>query len=79
MEDLIERQKLAKARMEGVKAICISVGVDFKPVLHKVKELIDANAPKEEIFKQIDSLLSLIAQMERFSHSKDKENEENDE
>ena len=66
MEDLTERQKLAKARMEGMQAICISVGVDFKPVLNKVKELINTNAPKEEIIKEIDSLLGLIAQMERF-------------
>lgn len=67
MEDLTERQKLAKARMEGMQAICISVGIDFKPVLHKVKELINTNAPKEEIIKEIDSLLGLIAQMEKFS------------
>ena len=57
--------------MEGMKTICTSVGVDFKPVLNKVKELINTNAPKEEIFKEIDSLLDLIAQMERFSKNKE--------
>lgn len=71
MEDVSEQQKLAKAKMEGMKTICISVGVDFKPVLNKVKELINTNAPKEEIFKEIDSLLDLIAQMERFSKNKE--------
>lgn len=70
MEDLPERQKLAKARMEGVQAICTSVSIDFKPVLNKVKDLVNTNAPKEEIIKEIDSLLGLIAQMERFSHRK---------
>ena len=69
MEELTERQKLAKAKMEGMKTICTSVGVDFKPVLNKVKELINTNASKEEIFKEIDSLLGLIAQMERFSET----------
>ena len=54
-----------------MKTICTSVGVDFKPVLNKVKELINTNAPKEEIFKEIDSLLDLIAQMERFSKNKE--------
>ena len=67
MEELSEQQKLAKAKMEGMQAICTSVGVDFKPVLNKVKELVDTNAPKEEIIKEIDSLLGLIAQMEKFS------------
>lgn len=67
MEELSEQQKLAKAKMEGMKTICTSVGVDFKPVLNKVKELINTNASKEEIFKEIDSLLGLIAQMEKFS------------
>lgn len=57
--------------MEGMKTICTSVGVDFKPVLNKVKELINTNAPKEEIFKEIDSLLDLIAQLERFSKNKE--------
>lgn len=71
MEDVSEQQKLAKAKMEGMKTICTSVGVDFKPVLNKVKELINTNAPKEEIFKEIDSLLDLIAQMERFSKNKE--------
>ena len=66
MEELSEQQKLAKAKMDGMKTICTSVGVDFKPVLNKVKELINTNASKEEIFKEIDSLLGLIAQMERF-------------
>jgi hypothetical protein len=67
MEDVSEQQKLARIKLEGMKTICTSVGVDFKPVLNKVKELINTNAPKEEIFKEIDSLLALIAQMERFS------------
>ena len=67
MEELTERQKLAKAKMEGMKTICTSVGVDFKPVLNKVKELINTNASKEEIFKEIDSLLGLITQLEKFS------------
>ena len=67
MEELTEQQKLAKAKMDGMKTICTSVGVDFKPVLNKVKELINTNASKEEIFKEIDSLLGLIAQMEKFS------------
>ena len=71
MEEVSEQQKLAKAKMEGMKTICTSVGVDFKPVLNKVKELINTNAPKEEIFKEIDSLLDLIAQMERFSKNKE--------
>lgn len=57
--------------MEGMKTICTSVGVDFKPVLNKVKEFINTNAPKEEIFKEIDSLFDLIAQMERFSKNKE--------
>ena len=71
MEDVNEQQKLAKAKMDGMKTICTSVGVDFKPVLNKVKELINTNASKEEIFKEIDSLLGLIAQMERFSKNKE--------
>ena len=66
MEELSEQQKLAQAKMEGMKTICTSIGVDFKPVLNKVKELINTNASKEEIFKEIDSLLGLIAQMEKF-------------
>ena len=74
MEELSEQQKLAKAKMEGMKTICTSVGVDFKPVLNKVKELVNTNASKEEIFKEIDSLLGLIAQMERFSKVNKEEN-----
>ena len=68
MEELTEQQKIARIKLEGMKTICASVGVDFKPVLNKVKELINTNAPKEEIIKEIDSLLGLIAQMERFSN-----------
>lgn len=67
MKDVNEQQKIARIKLEGMKTICASVGVDFKPVLNKVKELINTNAPKEEIIKEIDSLLGLIAQMERFS------------
>jgi len=66
MEELTERQKLAKARMEGTQSLAKGIVVDFKPVLNKIKELIEHNAKKEEIFKEVDSLLSLIAQLEKF-------------
>jgi len=66
MEDVTEQQKLAKAKMEGMQNLAKGIAVDFKPMLNKVKELINTNAQKEEIFKEIDSLLSLIAQLEKF-------------
>lgn len=67
MEELTERQKLAKAKMEASQNLAKGIVVDFKPMLNKVKELVDNNAPKEEIFQPINTMLSLIAQLERFS------------
>ena len=67
MEDVNEQQKFAKAKMEASQNLAKGIVVDFKPMLNKVKELVDTNAPKEEIFQPIDTMLSLIAQLERFS------------
>ena len=72
MEELTERQKLAKAKMEGTQSLAKGIVVDFKPMLNKVKELINTNAPKEEIFQPIDTMLSLIAQMEKFCKVEEK-------
>ena len=66
MEELSEQQKLAQAQMEGTQSLAKGIAVDFKPMLNKVKELVDTNAPKEEIFQPIDTMLSLIAQLEKF-------------
>lgn len=66
MEELTERQKLAKAKMEASQNLAKGIVVDFKPMLNKVKELLDNNAPKEEIFQPIDTMLNLIAQLEKF-------------
>ena len=74
MEELTERQKLAKAKMEGMQSLAKGIAVDFTPVLSKVKELIDTDTPKEYIIKEIDSLLALIAQLERFSKMNKEEN-----
>lgn len=66
MEDVSEQQKLAKAKMEGMQNLAKGIVVDFRPMLNKVKELVDTNASKEEIFQPIDTMLSLIAQLEKF-------------
>lgn len=66
MEELSEQQKLAKAKMEGTQSLAKGIVVDFKPMLNKIKELVDTNASKEEIFQPIDTMLSLIAQLEKF-------------
>lgn len=66
MEELSEQQKLAKAKMDGMQSLAKGIAVDFMPVLSKIKKLVDTNAPKEEIFQPIDTMLSLIAQLEKF-------------
>ena len=66
MEELTEQQKIARIKMEGMQNLAKGIVVDFKPMLNKVKELLDNNAPKEEIFQPIDTMLSLIAQLEKF-------------
>ena len=59
MEELTERQKLAKAKMEASQNLAKGIVVDFKPMLNEVKELVDNNASKEEIFQiQKDRLSS---------------------
>lgn len=73
MEELSEQQKLAKAKMEGMQNLAKGIAVDFKPMLNKVKELVDTNAPKEEIFQPIDTMLSLIAQLEKFCETNKEE------
>ena len=73
MEELSEQQKLAKAKMEGTKNLAKGIVVDFKPMLKKVKELVDTNAHKEEIFQPIDTMISLIAQLEKFCETNKEE------
>lgn len=73
MEDVSEQQKLAKAKMKGMQNFAKGIVVDFKPMLNKVKELVDTNAPKEEIFQPIDTMLNLIAQLEKFCEANKEE------
>lgn len=72
MEELAEQQKIQKAKMESMRNLVKGISVGFNPMLNNVKDLVNTNAPKEEIFKQVDTMLNLIAQLERFS-STDKE------
>ena len=62
-----EQQKIAQIRGEGMRILGKSIAVDFKPILNKIKELVEQDAPKEDIFREIDRLLGIIAQVERFS------------
>ena len=73
MEELVEQQKLAKAKMEGMQNLAKGIVVDFRPMLNKVKELVDTNASKEDIFQPIDTMLSLIAQLEKFCEANKEE------
>ena len=68
-----EQQKIARIRGEGMRILGKSIAVDFKPILNKIKELVEQNAPKEDIFREIDRLLGIIAQVERFSNQIKKE------
>ena len=75
MEELTEQQKLAKARIESMQSLAQGIAVDFEPILYKIKELVQRNASKEEIFYEVDRLLGIIAQLKTISGLNKREND----
>lgn len=63
-----EQQKIAQIRGEGMRILGQSIAIDFKPILNKIKELVEQNATKEDIFRELNRLLGIIDQVERFSN-----------
>ena len=71
--ELTEQEKIQQAKMDAMRNLTKGIAVDFKPILNKIKELVENNASKEEILREVDRVLSIIAQLETISGLKNKE------
>jgi len=71
--ELTEQEKIQQAKMDAMRNLTKGIAVDFKPILNKIKELVENNASKEEIFREVDRVLSIIAQLETISGLRNKE------
>lgn len=58
---------IARARMEASASLAKGIVTDFKPLLENVKNLVNQDSDKTLINKKIDTMLHLIAQLEKFS------------
>ena len=64
-----EDKKVIKARFEAKMVMVEAFATDFKPMLNKIRELVDSGAEKELILKQVDRALNLINSMEKAAES----------
>lgn len=58
---------IARARMEASVSLAKGIATDFKPLLENVKNLVNQDSNKTLINQKIDTMLHLIAQLEKFS------------
>ena len=68
-----EQKNFQQAKMDAMKSLTNGIATDFKPMLNKIKKLVESNASKEEILREVDKLLSIIAQLETISGLRDRE------
>lgn len=71
--ELTEQEKIKQAKMDAMRNLTKGIAVDFKPILNKIKELFENNASKEEILREVDRVLSIIAQLAPISGLRNKE------
>ncbi len=58
---------IAKAKMEASASLAKGFITDFKPMLENVKDLVNQDGNKTLINQKIDTMLHLLAQLEKFS------------
>ncbi|MBQ8677549.1 MAG: hypothetical protein IJ529_03670 [Alphaproteobacteria bacterium] len=58
---------IAKAKMEASASLTKGFVTDFKPMLENVKDLVNHDGDKTLVNQKIDTMLHLIAQLEKFS------------
>jgi len=62
-----EEEKVIKTRIEATMMMAEAFAIDFKPMLNKIRELVDSNAEKELILRQVDKALNLINSLEKYA------------
>lgn len=58
---------IAKAKMKASASLAKGFITDFKPMLENVKDLVNQDGNKTLINQKIDTMLHLLAQLEKFS------------